>query len=466
MSEVLRHQVAASLRSKRAVFIAGAGVTLSAIDDPTASWAGLIENGARRALDLNPALGVAWLDTILEALESDDLTNWLEAAEQITEALSRERGNQYGRWLSETVGSYAKHVEDPGLPELLGDFGVTIATTNYDDVLARTTGRDQVSARSLALFQDELNDPGKRILHLHGHWADPGTVTFGYTSYSSIARQQDFQAILRAVASVQQLIFVGFGNGIRDPNFTSLMDYLSTSLPQNVNQPIVLSLSHNAAQLRTLGRQRGFSVIDVGPKSADLSIYLSDLLGEIKPHASLDDAPIVYEWPGLMSKLNRLARRIERAVAPDVVVCMSGPGNFAAAYCLAHFSHDPPLLSAVTFPKKPVVSEAALQFQAHARKGAWIELETNRWLIFVPAVLEEYPPGTKVLILDDRVIGGNSQRLLFERLQPLGHEVTRAAIVAHPDRVDTREVDFVEERTARDFTFPWGGKYGRNEPPV
>lgn len=447
--------------------MAGAGVTISAVDDPATSWSGLIRSGAERVVDLDPSRDKSWLRETLRLLKSKQLAEWLEAAQRVSDALRAMAGNQFGKWLEDTAGSFNERVRSPSLPELLGEFQLPIATTNYDDVLTSLTGREHVTYRNPQRFQAELRRPGKYILHLHGHWTEPDTVVFGYTSYEDVLGDVASQAILRSLAAVQQLVFVGFGDGLSDPNFSALGTWLKTKLPDNENQPIVLSRTANVKALEILGRQRGFSVIDVGATFADLELYLARLLRDATDSIGLsNEAPITYDWPSLSTKLNRLARRIERHSLPDLVLTMSGPGSFAAGYCLAQFSHDPPLIVAVTFPKKPHVSAAADRFGELASAAGWLHIETSRWQIFIPGIIRDFGPGTRALILDDRVVGGNSQRQVAQLLRDLEYEVTTAALVAHPDRVTAGDVDIYEERTDRDFTFPWGSKYGRNEPPV
>ena len=461
ISQTIRTQLLQSLRAKSTVFVAGAGLTLSATDDKSTSWAGLLDDGILTVVDLDPKLRSTWQQSQRRLLKSTRTSDWLELAENVSTELKKHAGNQYGRWLERTTGSYAQAIVRPSLPEVLGAFGLPILTTNYDDVLETVTGRTPITFRQPERYQAELAQPGQHIVHIHGHWAEPDDVVFGYTSYAAAIGDTASQNLVHALAAIRQLVFVGFGAGMADPNFTSLGTWLVSRLPGNRNPPIVLTTDSSFEEFERLGRQQGFLTGSVGPDHLDLDILLSDLRRDagILPTKTVD-----YGWDAMQSKLPRLARRIHKDFAPQVIVSMSGPGTTVAALCLRHFGDDPALAVAVTFPKLPVLSKFGREFASVGDDADLVHIETTRWHIYLPNFLRHYPPGTRALILDDRVVGGNSQKRAADVLRGLGFDVKTAALVVHPDMLT--EVDYFEEMTEHDFTFPWGSKWGRNDPPV
>jgi hypothetical protein len=115
---------------------------------------------------------------------------------------------------------------------------------------------------------------------------------------------------------------------------------------------------------------------------------------------------------------------------------MSGPGGCVACYYLSLNSRDIPVLFSTTFPKR---SPAANGYAVIAKQANWYQLETEKWVIFLPSVLGSLPPKSKVLLLDDRVVSGESQKkakVFLEGLGGLGLEVRLAAMIAEKDNHD------------------------------
>lgn len=155
-----------------------------------------------------------------------------------------------------------------------------------------------------------------------------------------------------------------------------------------------------------------------------------------------------------------LHRRLEREFRPDLVITMSGPGSIAACYMMRLDPRDVPVLVAVTFPRREHVSAAETEFAAAARAADTVHLRTSKWSIYLPEVVRHLPRGHRIALVDDRVMTGESQRLVRQTLTDLGYRVTCAALfanpgVAGPDVMIGREI-------AGPFQMPWGPADGRD----
>ena len=64
------------------------------------------------------------------------------------------------------------------------------------------------------------------MLHLHGHWEKPEAVILGIRSYEDILRDAHAQAMLHALRAMRTLVFVGCGEGLNDPNFGALLEWV------------------------------------------------------------------------------------------------------------------------------------------------------------------------------------------------------------------------------------------------
>ncbi|WP_143036055.1 SIR2 family protein [Lentzea fradiae] len=461
MSGYLRSEIVAALKKNNALFVVGAGVSMSATNgNSVASWNGLLEAGIERCVDLRRSLAGDWARACRDDMNSPEPADKLDVAQRITSELKGLPGNHYGKWLKDTVGQLK--VSSPGIVQVLSGFKAPILTTNYDSLIEEVSGRDVATWKDFPLLQEEIQEPGKYVLHLHGHWKRPDSVIFGYKSYAEAIGEQSSQALLRSLMAVKSIVFVGFGAGLADPNFSSLGTWVASVLGESGTAPVVLVRDEELVRAEKRYTQLGYNVISYGSEYEDLEIYLADLLADSR---ELDDSiRIQFDWDTLTPMLMRLHRRIEKEFKPDFIVAMSGPGNVAPAYCLAHSSSDPPLLTAVTFPKRPHRSPSCIKFRDVAQSGGWAHHESTRWDVFLPNLISHFPKGARVLIFDDRAVGGRVQREVSKILAGYGYEVRRAALIVHPDCKD--EVDFYEQVVVGDFGFPWGGKYGRNDPPA
>lgn len=166
-------------------------------------------------------------------------------------------------------------------------------------------------------------------------------------------------------------------------------------------------------------------------------------------------------WPVVQTLVDRIHRESESRFAPDVLVTMSGPGSFAACRRLAVGARDIPLLVAVTFPRSSdgSASGESSSFGKLADDDGWIRLASKRWDVFLPSVLRRFPEGSKVLVLDDRVLSGETQELARAELSRLGLQVRLGALIAPTSAKD--KLDFIGRVEDQEYVFPWGPRDGR-----
>jgi hypothetical protein len=211
----------------RVVAIVGTGVSLGATDgNPLASWTGLLEHGVNRCWEVAQPLPLGWKEGVLHEIHSGDMDDLLSAAEKVSRKLGAPNGGEYRIWLRETVGSLnARH---RGVIEALHGLGVTLATTNYDGLLEAVTGLPPVTWREGARVERVIRGDDKGVLHLHGYWEQPESVVLGIRSYEQVMTDAHAQTILRALQAMRTLLFVGFGAGLKDPNFGELLRWTGT----------------------------------------------------------------------------------------------------------------------------------------------------------------------------------------------------------------------------------------------
>src|SRR5207253_6219060 len=100
------------------VAVVGTGVSVAATNrDQLAAWGGLLINGINRCEQVVPDLPAGWGDKLRERMKSDDAAAMVGAADEITRRLQSLGGDEFARWLSETVGRL--EVKAPAVLEAL-----------------------------------------------------------------------------------------------------------------------------------------------------------------------------------------------------------------------------------------------------------------------------------------------------------------------------------------------------------
>jgi hypothetical protein len=272
----LRERIAA----KQLICVVGAGVAAASVrpgaGSEVALWPGLVESGVRWVHALHPELPAHWVDDRLRALASDDIDDLLSVASQVASKLGAPAGGEYAEWLHRSAG--ALELGDPSLIEALGALDVPIVTTNYDHLLEQVLHRDAVSWRDEAAVDRILRGDSSAILHLHGHCSQPASVVLGLWEYAGLVDNEHTQAVMHALGLAKSLLFVGFGAGLRDPNFRQFLRWMrrvSWTMPYRHYR---LARAQDAAPLRLEhDPAERVMVLPYGDRFEDLAPFLRGL---------------------------------------------------------------------------------------------------------------------------------------------------------------------------------------------
>jgi len=196
--------------------------------------------------------------------------------------------------------------------------------------------------------------------------------------------------------------------------------------------------------------------------AANASAFMFWVLGKINNATlkTVQKADFNINWEATHLLLNKLQRDIETAFAPDVVVTMSGPGSFAACYCMGLNPRDVAVVFATTFPKRDERNTSHQLFRKAAKASGWINIDTNKWDVYLPNVIAHLPAKSRILIFDDRVISGETQRKVKSALQAYDYDVRCAAMLAGDEIAS--QLDFIGQIRNDDYYMPWGSKHGRS----
>lgn len=220
-------QLNKDIRRGYAVFVAGAGVTINATGGATASsWPGLIRSGLQRCVQLGRQ-DETWLKLQLGLLEraraASDLVLIAEALQSTLSA--HDDLGAFSKWLRETVCSLVVNKRD--VLDALVERKCHLATTNYDDLLAKAAGVPAVTWLEQGAFWNILRNNDRGVLHLHGYYRQPQSVVLGLTSYLALLNRRGAQAMQQLLSGAYTLVFVGYGLGLEDPNFSRLIEWMA-----------------------------------------------------------------------------------------------------------------------------------------------------------------------------------------------------------------------------------------------
>ena len=217
-----------------------------------------------------------WLARKKHDLAVGDLDELLGVAEEVARRLGSPTGGEFSRWLRESVGSL--RASNRQVLEALRDMGCPIATTNYDGTIEEVAGLKAVTWLDGASVERVLRRDDRGVIHLHGHWETPNSVVLGVRDYERALGDEHAQTMLKAVRTTRTLLFVGFGEGLSDPNFGAFLRWTRKVFPGSEYRHFRLALERDVQQLQSQHppEERIF-VIPYGSKHDDLAPFLTSL---------------------------------------------------------------------------------------------------------------------------------------------------------------------------------------------
>lgn len=267
----------AQIVKQRVVIFVGTGVSQGAAQTPLAGWKGFLKAGIRLCEATQSAsLPADWAQRQRAALEQGDLDEWLNVAEAISRKLVAPRGGEFRRWLRETVG--ALEVIQPGVIDALAALGAPLVTTNYDDLLEDVTRRGTITWRQDNLVTKFVQERQlDEVLHLHGHWKDSESIILGVRSYEGAKEHEHLQITLRTLLMNYTAVFVGYGDGLTDPNFEPLRTWAARVLGGSEHRHYRLCKSTEAKALAQLHKGERILPLVYGDSHENLEPFLRSL---------------------------------------------------------------------------------------------------------------------------------------------------------------------------------------------
>lgn len=289
---------------RKVLVVVGSGVSMQATGGAAcASWKGLIRHGIDQCTRTD-ALTEEEGEKLLEQV-GDDPAQLREVAERVTEALGGPGGREFRIWLDRGIG--ALKIRDGAVIDAVHDLGARIATTNYDDLLSR--GRRDL--RDIEWTEDGavsafIHGDRTGILHLHGCFDRPESVIFGVRSYEALRNHERAQAIQQAISILGTLLFIGCGDGLSDPNFGPLLEWIGRNLGRTGYRHYCLCLDSERESLRQ--RHPDLALISYGDAYDALTPFLRRTFADRRaPAAAL---PLAGYCFGRSTEVRRVVREL------------------------------------------------------------------------------------------------------------------------------------------------------------
>ncbi|RKR75905.1 SIR2 family NAD-dependent protein deacylase [Frondihabitans australicus] len=310
MSQTFREAV----RSNSVIVIAGAGISANATGGAgTATWRGLLMEGIERLEDLR---GQRWANlqrqTLELAFDDNDMALLLSVAQSVSAAIRQLGDAAFATWLSETVGQL--RVSNARVIQALESLPFPLLTTNYDTLLDGDRGTAVWTHPTDV--QAALTGQTRRVVHLHGVWEEPDSVVLTAVDYDRLLQSDVAQSLQRAASSLHSLVYVGFGAGLDDPNFSELIKWHSSAFKPSSVPHFVLCRAEDERALAATHTRTHIIPVVYGDTYDDLPAFLE----QMQP---LDDSVVLSPAGIVQDLVGEAQSAFERRLVADSVIAES-----------------------------------------------------------------------------------------------------------------------------------------------
>ena len=228
MADVPPKDLTDAIAAGRALIVCGAGVSRAATDGAAPGWAKLIEEGLAEAAKLNGGPGKPWVKACEALLASDEVGDWLNAANTIQAKLGGPSGGPYRAFFKQRIGGLkATHPAILHALKKLADAGARVATTNYDHLISQALHRDRADWTDHLRVIEALRGEPPAVWHIHGDYDHPPSIVFSQADYDRIVKAELPQFAQRSAGLSFTLVFVACsGSGLADDNVGELLKWL------------------------------------------------------------------------------------------------------------------------------------------------------------------------------------------------------------------------------------------------
>ena len=127
-----------------------------------------------------------------------------------------------------------------------------------------------------------ISGRSRAIGHLHGIWTAPQSVILSNDDYSRLRMDEAAQAIQEAFAITSRIVYLGFGSGLSDPNFSQLLKRQRELFPNSQISHIRLCKRAEEEELRRIHFEDNIETLVYGDEYSDLPAFLRSAVEELE----------------------------------------------------------------------------------------------------------------------------------------------------------------------------------------
>jgi hypothetical protein len=174
---------------------------------------------------------------------------------------------QFPTWLRSVFRHLS--VVDGGILDVLNALqkqGAILMTTNYDCLLDQACSLPSIGREKKDDIDRFRSGDMAGVFHIHGTYTEPQEVVLDAVGYDRITSSEEVQDLLKAFLLDKTILFVGCGTGLQDPNFGSLLSWVSNRQSDLPNRHCLLVKDNDSTTCDPLIRLRyGASYEDIVP---------------------------------------------------------------------------------------------------------------------------------------------------------------------------------------------------------
>jgi hypothetical protein len=322
-------ELKAAIGEGRSLIVCGAGVSRAVADGQAPGWAQLIKDALAEAATRAGGTAQPWAKACELLISSDQVDDWLNAANTIQQKLGGPGGGPYRAFFVGKLGSLKAN--QPAILEAIAEIAAAknkIATTNYDHLISQALDWDRADWTDHLRVIEALRGARPAIWHIHGDFDRPNSIIFSQNDYDRIAASELPQFVQRSAGLNFSLMFVGCsGSGLSDDNVGPLLDWMRKGFAGLGDKHFVLVTDDNKDTW-----PEGVTPVRFGDY-ADLPVYLAKLAPEpVRPSGLPPDPKMI----GRADRLEQLVAAILNQDRPVVVPGALGMGKTTLALAAAH----------------------------------------------------------------------------------------------------------------------------------
>lgn len=278
MTEAL-DRLCRAMAAKSLTPFVGSGFSMAVTNNaPHAGWGGLLLDGIEVCERVAGPRPEGWASRTRDQLYNADAFTYIATADDITRRIRAVRnGVEFDSWIENTVGKLTPTSEGKQLIKAVRGLGKIIITTNYDTLIEDLEPRWGSRTWTAKDYARADMDPNI-VVHMHGVASEPESIILSSADYERLSKEQLAQVIEQSLFARHRFVFIGCGDGLRDPNIAPLIKFVDREMLQKDTEHYLLVTGPQLRQYNERPLSPLISPVAYGGEFRDLAPFLQKLV--------------------------------------------------------------------------------------------------------------------------------------------------------------------------------------------